>query len=383
MKKRVRAALLALAFVALVIVGIVVWSGSDGNSDYEASVHGNLPAVVTDADVLAWRQTPLGGQGQDLTGKDFAGVSKALMLTATYDTETTWPASGKLPAGFDPAQVLAAGRDPGLGVRRLHERGITGAGVAVAVIDKPIRQDHREFAGRFTYVEVDAKNPRIKTPHWHGMACASIFAGATTGVAPASQLYYIATPDVRSTRWANYAAAVEKVLAINAGLPREQQIRVVSLSDGPLPRDIGSAALTRFDDAVRRAEAAGVAVVNCNELNFAIRFGSAGAPPDRDRNDPDSYDPWLRATGVSQDELVLPADYRTTASNAGTDAYAYWGEGGRSWACPYLAGMIALGVQVKPDATPAELYQAVVATATRTTNGLLLVNPEAFIASLR
>jgi hypothetical protein len=37
-----------------------------------------------------------------------------------FDSLTEWPGPDKLPAGFDPGRLLEVGKDPGLGVRRLH-----------------------------------------------------------------------------------------------------------------------------------------------------------------------------------------------------------------------------------------------------------------------
>ena len=43
-------------------------------------------------------------------------------------------------------QIMEAGKNPGLGVRSLHERGITGKGINVAIIDQNMVLDHPEFA---------------------------------------------------------------------------------------------------------------------------------------------------------------------------------------------------------------------------------------------
>ena len=44
------------------------------------------------------------------------------------------------------AALLEAGRDPGLGVRSLQARSITGQGVNVAIIDQPLLTDHPEIS---------------------------------------------------------------------------------------------------------------------------------------------------------------------------------------------------------------------------------------------
>jgi hypothetical protein len=50
-------------------------------------------------------------------------------------------------------------------------------------------------------------------------------------------------------------------------------------------------------------------------------------------------------------------DSRTTASPTGKGDYVFYAQGGMSWAVPYLAGLYALAVQVKPDITPEEFLK--------------------------
>lgn len=45
------------------------------------------------------------------------------------------------------AALLEAGRDPGLGVRSLQARGITGQGVKIAILDQSLLTDHPEISG--------------------------------------------------------------------------------------------------------------------------------------------------------------------------------------------------------------------------------------------
>jgi 4-aminobutyrate aminotransferase-like enzyme len=51
--------------------------------------------------------------------------------------------------------VLTSAINPGLGIRKLHEYGITGKGISVAVIDKPILSTHRAYeSGRYFLSEM-------------------------------------------------------------------------------------------------------------------------------------------------------------------------------------------------------------------------------------
>ena len=96
-----------------------------------------------------------------------------------------------MPAGFSPEEWIESGRNPGLGIRALHRQGITGEGVTVAVVDKPIHHTHRQFRGRIHYHEVFDGAEGGRAPHFHGIACASILPGdyRTTASNKGEELY--------------------------------------------------------------------------------------------------------------------------------------------------------------------------------------------------
>jgi hypothetical protein len=93
------------------------------------------------------RQMMLERSGRSLSGVDLRGQAEVLQTT-TFDTRTKWPTAELIPSGFSPARILEVGADPGLGIRALHAKGIAGRGVNVAIIDQPLLQTHREYAGK-------------------------------------------------------------------------------------------------------------------------------------------------------------------------------------------------------------------------------------------
>jgi len=105
----------------------------------------------------------------DLSKLDLTGRAGDL-LRADFDVRTKWPA--QLPAPFDPARIMELGRNPGLGLRALHARGITGKGVGLAVVDMGLLTDHVEFADRLKlFEEIQSTDP---VAQMHGCATASI-----------------------------------------------------------------------------------------------------------------------------------------------------------------------------------------------------------------
>lgn len=97
-----------------------------------------------------------------------------------------------------------------------------------------------------------------------------------------------------------------------------------------------------------------------------------------------AYQTWLSMMAADLSGTVaFPADYITVAGTEMPNAYAYYGSGGLSWAAPYAAGLLALGLQVKPGATAAELFKAMVDTATPFSTGGKLINPAAYLQVLK
>ena len=311
----------------------------------------------------------------------FAGVSLVncdlrergdLLRSMPFDTRTVWPPADRLPEGFKPDRLLEDGKNPGLGVRGLHARGVDGSGVRIAIIDQPHKADHQEFKDQLErYEEVNVANV---PPQMHGPPVASIAVGKTCGVAPHARLSYFAVPMWQPEN-APYCEIIEKILKENESLSTPERIRVVSISTGMFSSQKD---YERWQKVTRRAAESGLLIVTCAQ--DAFRYGSLQRIPGADADDPKSYQ--AGRYGVSPEALLVPTGNRTTASHHGPDVYTYWTTGGMSWAAPYLAGTAALAFQVKPDITPERIMTLLQQTATQTDAGRV-INPVAFIEAVR
>lgn len=309
-------------------------------------------------------------RGADLSTLDLQSATESL-TNADFDTQTVWPAH-VLPPGFDPAQILELGKNPGLGIRTLHAQGITGHGVGIAIIDQPLLTEHVEYANRLRWYEELPGSLLGPQAQMHGAAISSIAVGRTVGVAPEADLYYIggAASSTFSLVLYNhdYAQAIWRILQLNEQLPVNRRIRVISISSGWVPWMAG------YHDAsaaVRQAEAAGIMVVNVGTgtaLPGNIGLRGLGRLPTADPDAFESYEPgtyWASEfyTGGSQvSQLLVPMDSRTVASTAGPNDYAFGRAGGGSWVPPYIAGLYALAVQVDPTITPDRFWETTIQT---------------------
>jgi hypothetical protein len=299
----------------------------------------------------------------DLSRLDLREAAVAL-THANFDDRTVWPAPERLPSGFDRQRMVELAKNPGLRVHSLHAQGITGRGVGIAIIDNPLLTDHQEYAERLRLYEED-NVPSETEAHMHGPAVASIAVGKTIGVAPEADLYYIGrwafdtegAAGGRPSATSKYEAeAIQRILQINEQLPADRKIRVISISFG---WQFGQRGFAEATKAAQEAKAAGLLVISSSvEMTHGFKFHGLGRDLLSSADDFASYRParWGQDMYANHDRLLVPMDARVTASPTGKNEYAFYGEGGWSWAIPYIAGAYALAAQVDPKITPERFW---------------------------
>lgn len=296
------------------------------------------------------------------------------LLHSDFDSKTNWPKS--IPDGFNPDSIMELGKNPGLNVRKLHEVGITGKGVGIAIIDKALLVDHIEYRDQLRMYE-EIHGLRNERASMHGPAVASIAVGKTVGVAPEADLYFISSDDGTIFNRIKYilfknrdinpkwrVKSIYRVLEINRTLPLDKKIRVLSISSGSYRRN--------FLKAIEDAGKEGLFVIS-SSLSYPhnLRFSGLGRDCLTDPDNILSYFPgsfWSNTFYKSPDNfkidstLMVPMDSRCTASQSGKSSYAFYSLGGLSWSIPYIAGLYALACQVKPSVIPQEFWNKALET---------------------
>jgi hypothetical protein len=316
--------------------------------------------------------------------KIFKSADKAKIHTLTFNQDTLWPEVpvDKITLKDYTSDLIEKAKNPGLGVRQLHQQGITGKGVSVAIIDQVMAGlNHSEYDGKIVYQDFTGGK---ECPSMHGPAVASLLVGTHCGTAPDAKLYFMAAASTGDA--AGYADAINWIIEKNKQLPASEKIRVVSVSASPSgPGSPFKKNKKQWDPACQRAEAEGIMVLDCTShhgfiLSCYFRTSNVEDPAGCELGFPNSK--WQR--GISEDELFVPSSPRTTAEQYTEEniAYIYWGEGGRSWAIPYCAGVLAMGWQVRPDATPEQMKELLLKTAYQNKEGAKIINPPQFIRAL-
>jgi serine protease AprX len=302
---------------------------------------------------------------------DLKGHQKFLN-TMTFDSLTEWPPEDKMPDGFSPARFIANAKNPGLGVHSLHEKGIDGTGVGIAIIDQPLLLGHVEYTSSLTrYDETGLKD---LSPQMHASPVTSIAVGKNLGVSPGASLTYFAVPMWEKDNMP-YITSLKKILEWNKILPDSEKIRSVSISNGMFPN------YPHYEEwkvILKQAEDQGILVVTCDPA--MLDYGILSLKPGEDPDNPENYESGYYCS--AGDVIRVPGGNKTVASHRGNDVYTFDRMGGMSWGAPYIAGLAALAYQVDPDIKPQEIIQAMIDTAFKTDAGPI-VNPVGFIEWVR
>lgn len=321
---------------------------------------------------------------QDVRDLDLSGfnvdLDRSLIETLWFNGTTNWPGQ----SGEVAQDILELGMNPGLGIRNLHAQGITGEGVNVAIIDQNLVVDHPEFRGKIVKYYDTGTNMPSTEGSMHGPAVTSFLVGENTGTAPDANVFYAAAPSWNADAQ-YFADALDWIIDENEKLPDDQKIRVVSVSASPsgpgTPFTKNNAA---WDLAYERASAAGILVLDCTETHgiAAVCYYDL----DDQENVAKCIPGWPGLEFLPMpDQIHIPTSMRTSAEeySQGDYSYQYTGRGGLSWAIPYLAGVLVLGWQVRPDLTGPQLLDILYDSAYETDEGLMIINPVAFIDMVR
>lgn len=321
---------------------------------------------------------------QDIRWNDLSDIGSRLdsnmVQTLWFNEETIWPDGYEALA----QSVLEKGKNPGLGVRALHKKGITGKGVSVAIIDQNLVGEHAEYKGKIAAYEDVGCDVSEESGSMHAPAVVSLLVGENIGTAPDARVYLAAAPSW--TRDAQYQAdALNWIISKNRDLADDRKIRVVSVSAAPSGKGSPFKKNNGAWDAAREtAEKEGLLVLDCTSHNRIT------APCYYDLNAPDDFKKvrlgWGRDGEHPDDttKIHVPCGRRTQAEEyrKGEESYQFTGVGGGSWTVPYLAGVLALGWQLRPELNSDTLLELIFKSAYKK-DGFPIIHPAAFIDSVK
>ncbi len=360
-------------------------------------------------------------RGLDLSNSDLRDIEIKVLQTTQFDTNTIWPDKERLPIGFNPEELMERGKNPGLGIKELHSEGIDGRGVVLAVIDQNLDIDHPEYKDSL----IDHREYSVNEEggfSFHGSMVTSALVGKESGVAPGAKLIYKAMPG--GTNWALWANALDDIVEYNRHADEKTKIRIVSCSSDYNLNSEEDVDADKWDDSINRAKQAGIFIIDAGGKHTKLDYTGGGSVSDKEdfeeyeeflfsRQDRDllskgtdevikelrahhkKYDDISDGDMVrfieekkvelkNNDEIIIPSDYRTFASSYNEPGgYVFQGRGGISWATPYLAGVLAMALQIKPNIKLEEFSKIVKDTVVTNKKGLKIINPKGIVEKVK
>jgi len=354
-------------------------------------------------------------QALSIVGGVSAQIKGTYLLKLTRDSDVDYIVKDRhLRAQFDPALDSVKAATPGIlevgAPQAWSQLGVTGQGVAVAVVDSGV-YPHPDLAGRIVAsIDFTSPTPTVSTtstgdPGGHGTHVAGLVAGdgtlsggAYTGVAPRANIVNVRVIDANgSSDVSTILRGLQWVLANRTAY----NIKVVNLSLGATPT--GSYKSDLLATAAEVLNFAGVTVIVSagNTGPFAGTVTTPGSDPyvitvgalddngtsvglddlmavfsSRGRtafdniSKPDLVAPGrrmisLRSPGSALDTLY--PDRQVTATGELTPSY--YRLSGTSMAAPIVAGVVALMLERNPSLAPAQIKKRLKSTATALTFG--------------
>jgi len=262
--------------------------------------------------------------------------------------------------------------------------GLSGSGVGICVVDTGVDPNHEQIAGRtVVFKDFIGSSTTPYDDHGHGTHVMSIAAGEGTGgatagahigVAPGAALYAAKALD------SSGSGADSGIVAAVQWCAGQGGVRVISMSLGSdAPSDGGDALSQAVDAAVGAGKVVVVAAGNSGDdlqtvpspgaARLAITVGAASdhsAPAGSPYADAGIFLAPFSSRGPTVDGRIKPdvvgPGVTVEAAKAGTTS-GYVTYSGTSMATPYVAGVVALGLQAVPGATPAQVASALTGTA--------------------
>lgn len=269
----------------------------------------------------------------DLSNKKFdENISKEILDKISFSTKTIFPKDSPIVVKDSMYKLDDA-------IIRLHEQGINGEGINVAVIDQEFTFIHEEIKDALLSYKSFSNTP---SNDMHGIVVSSNMVGKNIGIAPSTKLYYFATNHKET--YLSTIKALEEIYELNE---KGVNIRVVSISSGG-HWDIEEA--DRFFEIKAKLEKQGCYVID--SVIFGEDFTCVNIDDDTGRL---YYSEWQKdRLNHFRNKLGIIAGGKMVAfapSGDNLDYYFFTPESSYSWAIPKLSGLFTLALQIKQDLT--------------------------------
>ena len=296
----------------------------------------------------------------DLSNKKFEDdIDNDILRRVNYSTKTIFPSNS--PIAFNRKMIGDSDE-----YKSIHDDGINGEGINVAVIDYGFITVHDELKNKIVN-EVTCEGEC----HFHGSIVSSILAGNNIGICPKSKLYFFESPYF--TQVESVISSLKKIYELNNN---GADIRVVNISA------IMHRKSPEYEILVDKLKSQGCYVLDCKD--FLRDFVSINKDfytgecyyHFMDLNNKKVLEYLNSNIGVYNNSRVLPL-------HETENDYIYEGQVTNSWTIPIVSGLFALCLQIDKDITYDDFTS--IARETKITNkdGKSVINPVGIINKVK
>ena len=317
----------------------------------------------------------------DLRDYDFSNCSLDAMTKLCFSSSTQWPTIDKLPNGFNPKEILKQSSTTNKNVINLHNIGINGEGISVAVLDSGFQgQNHVEFENaKLTKCTIDSEE--TIEYHFHMEDVLAKLCGKSLGIAPnVNVLYYECSTEDDDSESIN--KALKDILK---RIDQGENIRIVNHSgpflggDEPLKYEKENLELVE----ILRSK-------NC-EVVFSDIFGEnyfcCGTTFLNEKDNIDDYQPasFLNEKYKEQTKQLVNVvcSGRTIPEFCTNYGYKYEVVDCFSWTIPQICGYYALCLQINPNLTFKQFTELCKTSCDVSSCGLNVLNAEKLIQNVK
>lgn len=222
-------------------------------------------------------------------------------------------------------------------IKLLHNEGIDGTGINIAVIDfcfNIIPQELEECL--YSY-----KNYSKSTePHFHGTIVSTQICGKNLGVAPKAKLWFYGTGQGEKNIIPDSIEALKDIYNQNK---KGANIKIINISGSRHTQN------PEYNNLIQKLLLQGCIIID--SPTFAENFTSINKDPNTQCY---YYSDWQlshmkRAELLSK--ITVPTGGKMTPLITTKNDYLYCGQATYSWSIPIISGYFALALQVNPDLT--------------------------------
>ncbi len=288
----------------------------------------------------------------DLRYIKFGNINDELLSKISFSTKTILPKNTPIKMEEDMFK-----KDDSFS--KLHEDGINGEGINVAVIDYGFHIIHDEIKDNLIKI-INTSNDY----HFHGSVVSSIFVGKDIGVCPKSKLYFYECS--YSNQINDVINALKDIYKLNES---GANIRVVNIS-ASLHREN-----SEFEIISNKLKGQGCYVID--SITFGEHFTCINKCYKTNKY---YYNDW-QSDGHKKLIGVLRPTYMLPFVETEKD-YQYKEQNSYSWVIPVISGMFTLALQINPNLTYDEFVEIAEETKIINEDGIILLNPVEIIKKI-